>query len=387
MIQKDVEKRTYFKLGKLFFLTLLSTLIVFVGNSYSQSNDQNNPTPITSNQINGQIKARDIGDSRLTTYYFIFNGNRGDIFINVITSNLNGDIDIFTLEGLRPKTKITLFADNPENETGRVIYMRKPEKLILRIQGRSPNDDPASFQIKFAGSFEQMVAKTDVDQPFIPRIDSKSGTVRVNSVGTIIEEIPDPKTSVQDEPTDSSDKNIDDKSIAAKENDQPQNTTVKDETAVSKTNSKSEIKPEISPVFDPTKSVKDLINEAKPKETPQVIITDSINNTENKLPEKTVENMEESMEIEIDIIKKQSNTSAMIKIEKVQEDDSEIESETVNPLSKIYLKVELKNGKKITRPMTEVLSMNVIKGVLTIVTNDGKIEEYSILDVIKMTIE
>ena len=51
------------------------------------------------------------------------------------------------------------------------------------------------------------------------------------------------------------------------------------------------------------------------------------------------------------------------------------------------MRVELKNGDLFERPMTEVQSMNVIKGVLTIVTSDGKIQEYSILDVVKMTIQ
>ena len=37
------------------------------------------------------------------------------------------------------------------------IYFRQPQKVILRIEGRTPNDDPAEFQIKFAGNFEAAV--------------------------------------------------------------------------------------------------------------------------------------------------------------------------------------------------------------------------------------
>src|SRR6187431_2922568 len=119
----------------------------------AQSTSQNFPTAVTSNEISGTIKARNIGDARLTTYFYTFNGGQGDIFINVVTKNLDGDIDVFTADNLRPLTKIRVYSDNPEGETGRVIYLRQPQKLILRIEGKTPTDDPATFRIKFAGSF------------------------------------------------------------------------------------------------------------------------------------------------------------------------------------------------------------------------------------------
>src|SRR3954465_6888113 len=121
------------------------------GVCFGQSNDVSFPTALTENEIVGQIKARDIGDPRSTTYYFTFNGRQGDLFVNVVTKNLNGSVDIFSVDGMRPFANILVYADVLQSETGRVLYLRKPEKLILRIQGRSPNDDPADFQIKFAG--------------------------------------------------------------------------------------------------------------------------------------------------------------------------------------------------------------------------------------------
>src|SRR5690242_16919757 len=89
----------------------------------AQSTNQNFPTPVTSNEIGGTIRARDIGDARLTTYFYFFNGSQGDIFINVVTKNLDGDIDVFTTDNLKPLTKITVYSDNPDSETGRVIYL------------------------------------------------------------------------------------------------------------------------------------------------------------------------------------------------------------------------------------------------------------------------
>src|SRR5215203_1352557 len=92
-----------------------------------QSSDQLFPTPVRTSEIVGTIKARDIGDARLTTYYYTFEGEQGDLFINVQSRNFTGDIDVFVTAGLRPLTKMVMYADQPESETGRVIYLRKPE--------------------------------------------------------------------------------------------------------------------------------------------------------------------------------------------------------------------------------------------------------------------
>src|SRR5215213_3264000 len=73
----------------------------------AQSTNIEFPTAITSNEIKGKIPARDLGDSRLTTHYYFFNGNQGDIFIKILTSNLDGDIDVFLADTLRPVTKIS----------------------------------------------------------------------------------------------------------------------------------------------------------------------------------------------------------------------------------------------------------------------------------------
>ena len=159
------------------------------------------PTAITSNELSGTIRARDLGDARLTTYFYVFNGKQGDVFINVVTKNLDGDIDIFTADNLKPLTKITVYSDNSDSETGRVIYLRQPQKLILRVEGKTPTDEPASFRIKFAGSFEPLAGTfAETDESKQPEVKSnEQGDIRVNSVGTIIEvkpkSKPTPKTT------------------------------------------------------------------------------------------------------------------------------------------------------------------------------------------------
>ena len=168
----------------------------------AQSSDPGLPSPVTSNEISGVIKARDVGDARLTRYYFAFDGGQGDIFINVSTKNLAADIDIYIADGLKPLTKMVIYPESGLGETGRLIYLRKPENLILRIEGRSPGDDPATFRIKFAGSFIAKAALPGDDEQKAPGSVETEGTgIKVNSVGTIIEtppaEIPAAKPTLE----------------------------------------------------------------------------------------------------------------------------------------------------------------------------------------------
>lgn len=145
---------------------IVSLLLISSVQILSQSRDQNFPTAITSNEVIGTINPRALGDSRLTTYFYEFAGTQGDIFINLVTKNYAGDIDVFTKEGLRPLTKIVVF-DPGLNETGRLIYLRKEETLLLRIQGRTPNDSSAEFRIKFGGSFVALKPRKEVGEPMI----------------------------------------------------------------------------------------------------------------------------------------------------------------------------------------------------------------------------
>lgn len=345
----------YFAVFGLIFIYGFSNCI------FAQSTNQNTPTPLLTNEISGQIKARDIGDSRLTTYYFILNGERGDVFVNVVTNNFNGDFDIFTADTLQPRTKITVYADTSNVETGRVVYMRKPEKLILRVQGRTPNDDPATFQIKFAGSFQPInAAAVAEDTNNLPEIKiDREGTVRVNSVGTILEE---PKTDTGKK----SDLDIE------------KRVEVADSVADDKSN--------IPETFDPTKRTDRILPEDNSISNPNVETAD--NNSAEKTDD-TVSDIE-TRELTVNIEEKPTDTSATIRIEKVEEDadaeNTEAEEEETARLSKISLKLELKNGDKFERSMNEVININVIKTVLTIVTSDGNIHEFSIFEVAKMTI-
>lgn len=149
---------------------VFSGLVFLLSGTYafSQSQDLNFPTPVFSGDIAGTIQPRPMGDGRVTSYYYTFEGGQGDIFINVVSQNFNGDIDVYMADSMQPVTKIVLYAD-AHPETGRVIYLRRPAKLILRVQGRTPNDEPANFRIKFAGSFIASREQEPEDAPAVAR--------------------------------------------------------------------------------------------------------------------------------------------------------------------------------------------------------------------------
>lgn len=160
----------------------------------AQSSDQNFPTPVTTSEIRGIIRARDIGDSRVTTYFYAFDGEQGDVFINIQSRNFNGDIDIFTADTVRLLTKIVLYADAGITETGRIVYLRKGERLLLRVEGRPPGDDPASFVIKFAGSFVALKGSDVPNGGAIPKVPSSDlDGVRLNSAGAEVQPSERPK--------------------------------------------------------------------------------------------------------------------------------------------------------------------------------------------------
>lgn len=310
---------------------IAATLLLCVG-GIAQSTDSSFPTPVTTTEINGVIKARDVGDSRLTTYFYEFDGGQGDIFINVVTKNLSGDIDVYTAEGLRPLTKVVIYADIGTSETGRLIYLRKPERLILRVEGRTPGDEAATYKIKFAGSFIAMKPVKAEKGPVVdPTTKTEDTGVRVNSVGTILPSEPKPvppkKVEVEKPKVE--------KTVAEK----PIEKEKKDATK------------------KPVVVVEDFPSETKKIETPKKEADPA--KTTGKRPPKP----------------------------KKVEEPVKTEEPKADPLASIRLVVQMKDGDVIESPMSEVLKFSVDKGVLTVIMKDGKISRYSILAVAKLTIE
>lgn len=187
--------------------TILLFLLATATVSFAQSLDVGAPTPVRSNSASGKIVARDLGDPRLTDHYFRFTGTPGDLLITVQSANLNGDLDVFTAVTLRPLLKLTLYAESTAPVT-KGIYLRKREDLILRIEARTPNDDPGTYKLYFGGSFEPIPggpniaeAEAETTEPETSQTTAGSKTRRVSSVGARIEEPAPPVTEVAATPT------------------------------------------------------------------------------------------------------------------------------------------------------------------------------------------
>src|ERR1043165_604819 len=181
-------------MAKLFAVAIL---LLTLASASAQSIDPNAPSPVRSNSITGRIAARDLGDARLTDHYYALTGTPGDLLITVNSTNLNGDIDVFSATTLRPLLKLTIYAENTAPVT-KGIYLRKREELILRIEARSPNDDEGTYRLFFGGSFEPIVGGPEITEAETPATTETRtpGTKRVSSVGARINEPEPPVTEV-----------------------------------------------------------------------------------------------------------------------------------------------------------------------------------------------
>lgn len=183
-------------MAKLFAVAIL--LLAFTCAS-AQSIDPNAPSPVRRNSVTGRIAARDLGDARLTDHYYALVGTPGDLLITINSTNLNGDVDVFTATTLRPLLKLTLYAESTAPVT-KGIYLRKREELILRIEARSPNDDEGTYRLFFGGSFEPIAGGPEIAEAETPATETTTPggrkTKRVSSVGARIEEPEPPVTEV-----------------------------------------------------------------------------------------------------------------------------------------------------------------------------------------------
>jgi len=183
-------------------ICLLFLLAAAAGYAVAQSTDIAWPSPVRSNEVRATIPARDLGDPRVTDHFYAFIANPGDLLITVDSRNLNGDIDVFTSSSLRPLLKFTVYAGSSSPIT-KGLYLRRQESLILRVEGRTPDDDDAVYRLHFGGAFEPitsgpLIEHEDALGPATTAATSNKGDRRVSSVGARIDE---PPTEVAETPT------------------------------------------------------------------------------------------------------------------------------------------------------------------------------------------
>lgn len=309
----------------------------------SQSTEQQFPTPVLEGEINGAINPREIGDSRTTTYFYTFSGSQGDLFLNILSTNLNADIDLFIEQGLRPLTKVAVYADRGETETGRVVYLRKPEKLLLRVQGRSPNDDPGKFRFKFAGSFVAAAS----DSPLPPELPKVPEALVAEARPTPV----DPK------PADEEKKQTETDVSAAKTEDL---NPAEDESR----------KPEVVEKSEPETD--------EPKKRQKVVVTDPVGESVEKRSGETKER--ESRE-------NRSRAEIARETARRERDEERRKKETLDPMAAFTLVIVFRDGSRIERPMTDVSRFSVDKGTLTVVNKGGTTGRYSMTDIVSVTVQ
>jgi hypothetical protein len=295
----------------------------------------------------------------------------------VVTNNFNGDIDVFTANNLKPLTKITIYADDSDRETGRVIYLRQSEKLILRVEGRTPDDNDATFRIKFAGGFEPVPLTAENAAPETPEVKTDNQTgVRVNSVGTIIEVKPKPAPP---------------ETIAKKE----EKSKRKKSEANDKTADNSENKDkEAAAKQSDSETEKEKPIQIQKESAPKVVVEETLPNQNNAAEKSKEPDSEKNKTAETAEVKEDRKETAVVEKAKKNESLKETGKSKKSArearaaeLENIKLIVLFKDGTRIERSMNEVLKVNVDRGVLTVITKDGSIGRYSILDVEKMTIQ
>ncbi len=161
-------------------------VVLAICDGAAQSNDANAPTPLREPVIEGRISPLDVGDARLTRHYYVFTGLPGDLEIALTSDNLNGDVDVFTFDGLRPLSKLTLFAGGEPLSINKTIFLREAEILLLRVEARSIGDAEGRYRITFGGAFalapEAMLAAQPAEET--TNVESTASTGRrVTSVG------------------------------------------------------------------------------------------------------------------------------------------------------------------------------------------------------------
>jgi hypothetical protein len=109
------------------------------------------------------------------------------VLITLESKNLNGDLDVFTAITFRPLMKSTIYANAGSQEVTKGIYLRTHQILILRVEGRTPNDEPGTYQIRFGGTFAKFSGGIPVAEPGeSAQSDSETSANRLSSVGATI---------------------------------------------------------------------------------------------------------------------------------------------------------------------------------------------------------
>lgn len=324
-------------------------LASWAGLARAQATDIAWPSPVRTNEVTGTIPARDIGDPRVTDHFYAFTGTPGDVLITVDSRNLNGDIDVFTFSGLRPLLKFTVYAGSSSLIT-KSIYLRQQEDLILRVEGRTPNDDDAVYRLRFGGAFEPITSGAlaeheDATPAETAEVASGKKGRRVSSVGARIDE---PRTEVAEAPT-------------------PQPTPVEPSESQPKTAA-------TKPTSRNSRARRPAARRTRPAEPPKAEESAAKGETENKTPAESTET--EAPAAAARPARKSRPARGTAKTPAAQEPEN----------SGPRLVIETNDGTLVDRYMSGVRRVTVENGQVVVVGKDGKIQKIPLESVVRMTI-
>ena len=170
----------------------------------AQSSDPNFPAPVFSDEVTGRIAPRDVGDPRRTRHFYTFRGVEGDLVVTLESTELMGDVDLFTAATQRPLLKFTLYGGAASKVT-KSVYVRVDQALVLRVEVRAAGEAEGSYRIRFGGAFAPAPAGLAEAPPpptlSEPDTERRPGTRRVTATGARIEEPRTETAAAVEEPT------------------------------------------------------------------------------------------------------------------------------------------------------------------------------------------
>ncbi len=341
---------------------IVSVLLWATTTVCAQSIDLKSPSPVRTNEVLGKIPARDLGDARLTDHFYAFAGVPGDVLITVESTNLNGDVDVFTAGSLRPLLKFVLYAEST-SPTTKSIYLRRREDLILRVEARSPNDDEGVYNVRFGGSFQPVVGGPEVSEndnaePGTPSTVSRGkNTRRVSSVGARIEEPTPPASEVVAAPT------PEPTPVEATPPEAPKETPTKRET----------------PKKAPTRNARSRSPGGRRATGPVS------SKTKEADANKTKDNAEPTEITESEPVKSaptRSSSKRGTRSATTAKPPQELETD-----SGPRLMIETNDGTLINRSMNGVRRVTVENGQVVVVGKDGKVDRIQLVNIVRMSIQ
>ncbi|HSQ24004.1 MAG TPA: hypothetical protein VLN44_06330 [Pyrinomonadaceae bacterium] len=314
------------------------------------------PTPVLTNEINGKIKALDLGDPRLTRHFYALEGSPGDLLITIDSRNLNGDIDVFTAVTFRPLMKTTVYASSQSPEVTKGIYLRAHQILILRVEARTPSDEPGTYHIRFGGTFERFsggIPVAEASSAESEETPEKRGANRLSSVGATIPRPPTENVETAEAKPSPSPEKAAEKTPAETE-------TVKKTTSNSSRRTTSRPPPRRGTRPAPSKPATSAKKSAPAKTESEAGKTEILPPAEEKPG----------------VSEKPAETSPPAEKPKT-------------PVASLgaRLIVEQKDGTRIDRPMSTVRRVVIEGSAIVIILKTGKIERIPMSDVLRMAIE